>query len=291
MASPRAKYSKSVSIGWRATAIATTAVEPHSTKATTTGMRIAAVATRFQVTGRSTSRGHPPPGMRCGKQTLRITQSASGSQQRQLSRVGQFEFLNRCATHREIQTDRLPGCHPSVDELAFAFGAKKSDGDNAVLCGAVAPSVARAVLNDAIASFEMDFCTVIEFEIDLAGNDDVEVDGIGGVHAGMIAFENFDHAGQLELEFCEGFLSAEPLGSRDGVGWKSEKAKAVAILGRKVARLRGRSAVGLEFGGRIAAPKEMEFVAWEEREGDRLDARILHKYGLAGGGLAGDDAA
>src|SRR5712692_346139 len=49
IASPRAKYSNNASMVTRATASATIAVEPHTTKPTTNGISTAAVATRFQV--------------------------------------------------------------------------------------------------------------------------------------------------------------------------------------------------------------------------------------------------
>src|SRR5260370_28269263 len=49
MASPSAKYSNSASSVTSATASATIAVEPHTTKPTTNGINTAAVATRFQV--------------------------------------------------------------------------------------------------------------------------------------------------------------------------------------------------------------------------------------------------
>src|SRR6267378_2519236 len=49
MASPSAKYSKSASSVTSATARATIAVEPHTTKPTTNGIKTTAVATRFQV--------------------------------------------------------------------------------------------------------------------------------------------------------------------------------------------------------------------------------------------------
>src|SRR5260370_20315021 len=49
IASPRAKYSNNASIVTSATASATIAVEPHTTKPTTNGINTAAVATRFQV--------------------------------------------------------------------------------------------------------------------------------------------------------------------------------------------------------------------------------------------------
>src|ERR1700682_2302400 len=52
MASPSAKYSKSASSVTRATASATIAVEPHTTKTTTNGIKTTAVATRFQVIGK-----------------------------------------------------------------------------------------------------------------------------------------------------------------------------------------------------------------------------------------------
>src|SRR6202051_3546610 len=49
MASPNAKYSKSASNITSASTSATTMVEPHKTRLTTTGINTAAVATLFQV--------------------------------------------------------------------------------------------------------------------------------------------------------------------------------------------------------------------------------------------------
>src|SRR5258707_7439540 len=49
IASPSAKYSNSASTIISASASATHAVEPHSTRPTTNGIKMTAVATRFQV--------------------------------------------------------------------------------------------------------------------------------------------------------------------------------------------------------------------------------------------------
>jgi hypothetical protein len=151
--------------------------------------------------------------------------------------------------------------------------------------------VARAVLNDTIAGFEEEFGAVVEFQINLAGKDDVEVHGVGCVHAGVHWFEDFGHAGEFGLEFGE---SGGEIGlPGDGLGARryGEKAETKAARGREVAWMRRRSAVAGERRGRIGAPQAMEFEAGEQGESDGRDCGVFGENGFAGGVAAGDDAA
>ena len=120
------------------------------------------------------------------------------------------------------------------------------------------PGVTRAVLDDTIAGFEKEFGAVVEFEINLAGEDDVEIHGVRGVHAGVHRFEDFDHAGEFGLEFGEGGGEIGLLGNALRVGRYGEKAETEAARGREVAWMRRRSAVAGERRGRIGAPEAME---------------------------------
>ena len=66
------------------------------------------------------------------------------------------------------------------------------------------PCVTRAVLNDAVASLEMNFSAIVEFHINFTGNDNVVIHGVRGVHAGIHGLENFREPREFGLEFREG---------------------------------------------------------------------------------------
>jgi hypothetical protein len=151
--------------------------------------------------------------------------------------------------------------------------------------------VARAVLDDTIAGFEEEFGAVVEFEINLAGKDDVEIHGVGGVHAGVRWFEDFGHTGEFGLEFGEGGGKIGLLGDGLSVGRDGEKAETKTAGRREVKWMRGRSAVARQRRGRIGAPEAMEFEAGEQGEGDGRDSGVFGEDGFAGGVAAGDDAA
>jgi hypothetical protein len=170
-------------------------------------------------------------------------------------------------------------------------GTDESDREDAWVGRAIVPAVARAVLDDTIAGFEEDFGAVVEFEINLAGKDDVEIHGVGGVHAGVHWFEDFGHAWELGLEFGEGGGEIGLLGDGLGARRYGEKAETEAARGREVAWIRRRSAVAGERRGRIGAPEAMEFEAGEQGESDGRDCGVFREDGFAGGVAAGDDAA
>jgi len=79
--------------------------------------------------------------------------------------------------------------------LRAAGGAKKGDGDDARLRGAVVPGVASAVLDDAISWLQEDFRAIVQFEIDLPGKNHVEIDRVRGVHGGVERLEDFGESG------------------------------------------------------------------------------------------------
>jgi hypothetical protein len=116
---------------------------------------------------------------------------------------------------------------------ATVLSADQNYGDDAIFGGAILPGVACAVLNDAISGLEEDFGAVVEFEIDFAGKDDVEVDGVCGVHARVHGFEDFDHAGKLGLDFGEGGGEIRMLGNFAGAGGTVKKAKRKPPAGGK----------------------------------------------------------
>jgi hypothetical protein len=151
--------------------------------------------------------------------------------------------------------------------------------------------VAGAVLDDGITGFKEDFGAIVEDEIDLAGEDDVEVDGVGGVHAGVHGFENVGHAREFGLDFGEGGEEISVLGNFAGAGRDGEESETETTGGREVTRMRGRCAVGGETGDGIGAPEAMKFEAGEEGEGDGLDGGVFDEDGFAGGVATGDYAA
>ena len=65
------------------------------------------------------------------------------------------------------------------------------------------PGVARAVLDDAVASLEVNFSAGIEFEKDFPRNDDVKIHGVRGVHARVHGLEDLGEAREFGLEFSE----------------------------------------------------------------------------------------
>lgn len=153
----------------------------------------------------------------------------------------------------------------------MVFGAYESNGDDAILGGPIFPGVASAVLDDGIAGFEEKFGAIVEEEMDFAGEDDVEIDGVRGVHAGMHGLENFDHAGKFGLDFGERGDEVGVFGNFAGAGRNSEKSETKTPGGREVARVRRRSAVGGELWNGIGAPEAVKFEAGQERESDGLD--------------------
>ena len=116
------------------------------------------------------------------------------------------------------------------------------------------PGVASAVLNDAIPCFEENFSSIIQFENHFAGNNDVEVHGVGGVHAWMIVFQDVEHARQLLLNFFDSSRGVEAIDARCCVWRYGEEAEAETVYCREIARLRRRGAIRGKLGDGIASP-------------------------------------
>jgi hypothetical protein len=89
------------------------------------------------------------------------------------------------------------------DGLQFALCADDRDGDYAFLRGPVVPGVTSSVLNHAVTRLETNLSSVVQFEIDFARDNHVEVHRVGRVHARMSGFQDFHHPRQLLLNFFE----------------------------------------------------------------------------------------
>jgi len=171
---------------------------------------------------------------------------------------------------------------------ATAVRADQRYGDDAIFGGTILPSVAGAVLDDAVTGLEEDFGAVVEFETDFAGENDVEINGVGGVHSRVHGFEDLDHAGEFGLDFGEGRGEIGVFGDFAGAGRDGEECETETAGRREVAGMWGRRAVAGESGDVIGAPEAVEFEAGEEREGDGFDWGIFYEDGFAGRVAAGD---
>ena len=153
------------------------------------------------------------------------------------------------------------------------------------------PDMAGAVLDDAVSGLEEDFGAIVEFETDFAGENDVEIHGVGGVHAGVHGFEDFDHAGKFGLNFGEGRGEIGVFWNFAGARRDSEERETETASGREVSGMSRRRAVAGELGNGVGAPEAVEFEAGEKRESGRFDGGVFDEDGFTGGVAAGDDAA
>lgn len=62
----------------------------------------------------------------------------------------------------------------------------------------------RPVLYDTISRLQQNFGSIIQFQIDFSGKDQIEVHCIGGVHGGVHRFYEFRQSRQLLLQFGKG---------------------------------------------------------------------------------------
>jgi len=85
------------------------------------------------------------------------------------------------------------------------------------------PGVTRPVLYDTISRLQQNFGPIIQFQIDFAGKDHIEVHCIGGVHAGVHRFYNFRQSRQLLLQFGKGRGEIRVLGKLVGIGKKRKR--------------------------------------------------------------------
>src|ERR1700752_1573531 len=103
--------------------------------------------------------------------------------------------------------------------------------------------MAGSVLNDAIARFENNLGSVVQFHDHFAEDDNVEVYRVRGVHARMIRLQDIQHARQLLPHFFESSRCGDRLDLRARSWWKGEEPEAETVLRGKPARLRRRSPV------------------------------------------------
>ena len=74
------------------------------------------------------------------------------------------------------------------------------EGHDAFAIGKIPPRVTRAVLNHAVADFQVRFRAIVEFEPDLPGQHHPVVDRARGMHAWRPVLHAVGHAGELRVE-------------------------------------------------------------------------------------------
>jgi hypothetical protein len=62
--------------------------------------------------------------------------------------------------------------------------------------------VPGAVLDQDVTGLEVHFGAVVEFYVDLAGQDEVDVDRVRGMHAGVVRLEHVEQAGDVPLDLA-----------------------------------------------------------------------------------------
>ena len=91
-----------------------------------------------------------------------------------------------------------------------------------------------SVLNDAIARFENNLGSFVQFQNHFAENDNVELYRVGGVHARMIRLQGIQHARQLlpgffQNSWCDDRFGLSACGRR-----QREKPEAETVLWRNL---------------------------------------------------------
>src|ERR1700745_438236 len=103
--------------------------------------------------------------------------------------------------------------------------------------------MAGSVLDDAIARFENNRGSFVQFQNHFAENDNVEVYRVGGVHARMIRLQSIQHARQLLPGFFQNSWRGDRFDLRACGWWQGEKPETETVLWREIVRLRCRSSV------------------------------------------------
>jgi hypothetical protein len=92
----------------------------------------------------------------------------------------------------------------------------------------------------------VDFDAVVEFHVDLAGQDEVDVDGVRGVHAGVVRLEHVEQAGDVPLDLAGRGGRVEVVRQGRGARAEGEEAEPEPAGRREAgARLRRLEADGL----------------------------------------------
>jgi hypothetical protein len=176
------------------------------------------------------------------------------------------------------------------DALADAFGAYDSNGNDTILRRAIAPGVTRPVLHNTVARLQQNFSSIIEFQIDFAGEDHIEVHSVGGVHAGVHWLDDLRQSRQLLLQFAKGHNQVRIIGKLIGI-WRHGEEKEAETTGRwEVTGMRGRRPIAWQLGLRVGAPNAMKFKPGKRRDDNWFHLRVLGDDGGSGGSAAGYDA-
>ena len=129
---------------------------------------------------------------------------------------------------------------------------------------------------------------VVEFEHDGALEHHLEVDGVGGVHAGVRRVHVPEKSGQLALDVGDRVLDvAEILFGCARLRRNGQHAEAEAANGREVGAPVGHRPVVGELRRRVAAPELVELGRREQRGPVWLDGLIAREHGLSGLIVAG----
>ena len=140
-----------------------------------------------------------------------------------------------------------------------------------------------AVLHDRVTGLQGDLGAVVEFEHDGASEHHFEVDGVGGVHAGIRRIHVAHHPGKLGLHVRQPLLGVE--GSQFApryAGRHSEHAEPETANGRKVRAPVGHRAVVGKLRRLVPAPQQVKLGLRHHLRSGRFHRLIADEHGLSG---------
>src|SRR5215207_4284180 len=144
---------------------------------------------------------------------------------------------------------------------ALVAGADEERRQHGWLRAAVVPAVARAVLHHRVPGVEHLLGAVVELEHHLAGDDDLEVDRVGGVHPRVVGLHVRPHAGKLPFDLGGGRSRVDVSRRLRAGGWEGEEEEPEATNRGKERRLVGLGAAVGERGHVVVAPEAVELGA------------------------------
>jgi hypothetical protein len=162
-------------------------------------------------------------------------------------------------------------------------GLADEQGHPGRLVAGVLPPVPGAVLHDRVAGVQRDLGAVVEFEHDRTLEHHLEVDGVGGVHAGIGWVHVSQKAGQLRLDVGDRVLDVrEVLLGGTGFRRNGEHPEAEAADGRKIGSpLRHRPVAG-ELRCGVTAPELEELRRRQKIRPVGFDGFVTCEHGLPG---------
>src|SRR5690348_10500148 len=179
-----------------------------------------------------------------------------------------------------------PGTGPAarcrIPQSGAPVGSDHEHSHHAWLAARVAPAVAGAVLHHGVARAQQPLGAIVQLQDHLAAEDHLEVDGVGGVHAGVVRLEHVEHPGQRGAGLLLGRRQVEVRGRRGALGRDHGEAEAKAVNSREVAAVLRLAAVAGEARRGVAAPQLEELPAGEQRDRRRLDALVGGEHRPAG---------